>query len=135
MSRHVFFLLEIIFLPLIIGIDNDSRDIFTVTEGSFHLNEEKFNVHAGEIHYFRIAACEWEDRLTKLKRAGLNTVSTAVEWAMHEPSPETYNWKGNANFSRFIEVAHKLDLFVIVRAGPYIGTSSILNVLNLSIII
>ncbi|XP_043464285.1 beta-galactosidase-like [Leptopilina heterotoma] len=121
MSRPVFFLLAIIFPPLIIGIENDGRDIFTVTEGSFHLNGEKFNVHAGEIHYFRIAACEWEDRLTKLKRTGLNTVSTAVEWAMHEPSPETYNWKGNANFSRFIQLAHKLDLFVIVRAGPYIG--------------
>lgn len=112
-----------------IGIENDGRiekkHIFTVTERGFHLNGEKFNVYAGEIHYFRIAACGWEDRLRKLQRAGLNTVSTAVEWAMHEPIPETYNWEGNANFTQFVQLAHNLDLFVIVRAGPFIGMSKL----------
>ncbi|XP_051166991.1 beta-galactosidase-like isoform X2 [Leptopilina boulardi] len=121
---QIIILFSLFFFAFTIENVNNKRnidEIFTVIEGNFHLNGEKFNIYAGEIHYFRIAACEWEDRLRKLQRAGLNTVSTAVEWAMHEPIPKSYNWKGNANFTRFIELAHRLDLFVIVRAGPYIG--------------
>ena len=103
------------------------KDIFSAIEEGFLLNGQKFRVYAGEIHYFRIAECGWEDRLKKLQKTGLNTVSTAVEWAMHEPEPDVYNWRGSANFTRFVELAQNLNLFVIIRAGPYIGESQSTN--------
>ncbi|XP_012274570.1 beta-galactosidase [Orussus abietinus] len=43
-----------------------------------------------------------------------------AEWATHEPKPAVYEWNGDANITRFIELAQKLDLFVIIRAGPFI---------------
>ena len=129
MSTFILFVLHLFTLlsTSITGQVNNARigqkHIFTATEEGFHLDGKKFNVYAGEIHYFRIAACGWEDRLRKLQRVGLNAVSTAVEWAMHQPKRETFEFTGEANFTRFVELAQKLNLFVIVRAGPYIGMS------------
>ncbi len=34
----------------------------------------------GEIHYFRLRRDEWQDRLEKAKRAGLNTIATYIPW-------------------------------------------------------
>ena len=40
---------------------------------------------AGEIHYFRLPRNEWADRLSKLKSAGCDTLSSYIPWICHEP--------------------------------------------------
>lgn len=96
---------------------------FTVSKhGFFELDGQKILIFAGEIHYFRVARCKWQDRLMKLKEAGLNSVSIPIEWATHEPGPENYRWSENADVFEFIDLAWEIGLFVIVRAGPSIGT-------------
>ncbi|XP_033229227.1 beta-galactosidase-like [Belonocnema kinseyi] len=117
---HVFTLLSTLGTGKVIARIGE-KYVFSATEEGFQLDGKKFNVYAGEVHYFRIAACGWEDRLRKLQRAGLNTVSTAVEWAIHHPNRKSCDFNGDANFTRFVELAQKLNLFVIVRAGPFIG--------------
>ncbi|MGB9806508.1 MAG: beta-galactosidase, partial [Thermoproteota archaeon] len=42
---------------------------------SFKINEKPLFIYSGEIHYFRIPKELWEDRLIKIKRAFLNSVS------------------------------------------------------------
>ena len=39
---------------------------------------------------------------------------------MHEPYPGVYNFDGDLDVVKFIELAAKLDLLVIFRPGPYI---------------
>ena len=39
------------------------------------------------MHYFRVPAAYWDDRLAKLRAMGLNTVETYVAWNVHEPRP------------------------------------------------
>jgi len=51
---------------------------------------------------------------------GLNTVEVYVPWNLHEPYPEQYTWTGAADLERFIGLAEKLNLMVLIRAGPYI---------------
>ena len=58
--------------------------------------------------------------MTKYKAAGLNTIETYVEWAFHEPEKGKFNFNGDANIIKYIEIAKKLDLNVILRPGPYI---------------
>ncbi|KAJ3615417.1 hypothetical protein MTP99_007473 [Tenebrio molitor] len=80
------------------------------------------------MHYFRIPPELWQDRLRKLRAAGLNTVETSIAWNIHHPNindlefgdggTELEAW---ANLTGFIRLAQQEDLFVIVRLGPYIS--------------
>ncbi|GKW47036.1 glycoside hydrolase family 35 protein [Planococcus sp. NCCP-2050] len=94
--------------------------MLTVKNDSFYLNEQPFQILSGGIHYFRTVPEQWEDRLQKLKALGLNTVETYIPWNFHEPKKGEFNFKGMADIERFIELAHKLGLYVILRPAPYI---------------
>lgn len=95
-------------------------DTFTIKDGEFCLNGEPFKIYSGAIHYFRSLPEYWEDRLTKLKLAGFNTVETYVCWNFHEPKKGEFDFSGMLDIVRFIETAKKAGLYVIVRPGPYI---------------
>ncbi len=43
-----------------------------------------------------------------------------VPWNVHEPAPGVYNFEGDADVVKFIQMAHDIGLLVILRAGPYI---------------
>lgn len=86
----------------------------------FYIGDEKITILAGAIHYFRVVPEYWEDRLRKLKSCGLNTVETYVAWNMHEPRPGEFNFSGLADLVGFVRLAQELDLYVMVRPGPYI---------------
>ena len=64
-------------------------------------------------------AC-WEDRLTKLKACGFNTVETYTCWNLHERKEGQLDFSGILDLERYITVAESLGLNVIVRPGPYI---------------
>ncbi len=86
----------------------------------FYIDGEEFHIYSGAMHYFRIPEDYWEDRLLKLKAAGLNTVETYVPWNFHEPQKDKFNFSGMLDIERFIKTAQDLGLYVIVRPGPYI---------------
>ena len=48
-----------------------------------------FRYISGEIHYFRIHPDYWNDRLQKIRAAGLNAVQVYIPWNLHEPMPGT----------------------------------------------
>lgn len=81
---------------------------------------EPFRYVSGSIHYFRVPKPYWSDRLTKMKMAGLNAIQTYVEWSGHEPEPGEHNFEGNYDLLTFLETAKDLNLYVILRPGPYI---------------
>lgn len=81
---------------------------------------EPFRYVSGSIHYFRVPKPYWSDRLTKMKMAGLNAIQTYVEWSGHEPEPGQYHFEGNYDLLTFLEAAKDLNLYVILRPGPYI---------------
>ncbi|CAG0898430.1 unnamed protein product [Darwinula stevensoni] len=99
-------------------------------EGEFFtLNGKKIHILSGSIHYYRVHPDYWRDRLLKLKALGLNTVDTYVPWNLHNPRPGVFDFgDGNEhmspflNLSTFLEIAKELELFVILRPGPYICT-------------
>ena len=51
---------------------------------------------------------------------GGNTVQTYMSWNLHEPKPEQFDFSGNLDIVKFIQLARELDLYVILRPGPYI---------------
>ena len=93
---------------------------FSYHDGNFFLNGEPFTVISGAVHYFRTLPEQWEDRLTKLKACGFNTVETYTCWNLHERREGVFDFTGMLDIGRFIETAERLGLLVIVRPGPYI---------------
>lgn len=88
--------------------------------GQLMKDGEPFRYFSGSIHYFRLPKAYWRDRLLKMKNAGLNAISTYVEWSQHEPTLGVYEFGGDLDLIGFIELAHSLGLLVILRPGPYI---------------
>ncbi|KAJ6640309.1 Beta-galactosidase [Pseudolycoriella hygida] len=90
------------------------------TNNQFLMDDQPFRYVGGEFHYFRALPQTWSKKLRTMRAAGLNVVSTYVEWSLHNPSDNHYVWDGIADIVKFITLAEAEDLFVILRPGPYI---------------
>lgn len=87
---------------------------------SFYLESKPFRIKSGAFHYFRALPEYWEDILKKIKAAGLNTVESYTAWNLHEPHKGEFNFSGMLDLERFITLADKVGLKVILRTGPFI---------------
>ncbi|CAG9769747.1 unnamed protein product [Ceutorhynchus assimilis] len=99
----------------------------SANQSYFLLNGKNITIYSGSIHYFRVPRAYWQDRLRKLRALGFNTVETYIAWNLHEPEQGSYDFGDGGseledflNLEEFIELAKSEDLFMIVRAGPYI---------------
>jgi len=73
----------------------------------------------GEFHYSRVPESEWEEELLKMKSAGAQIVSTYVIWIHHEEIRGQFDWTGQRNLRRFVELCGKHGLYVVARIGPW----------------
>ncbi|XP_078050628.1 beta-galactosidase [Augochlora pura] len=105
------------------GNDNATQTLgFEVDyEGNqFLLDGKPFRYVSGSFHYFRAPKRYWRSNLRKLRAAGLNAVSTYVEWSLHEPEENQWQWSGDADLVEFLTIAEEEGLLVLLRPGPYI---------------
>lgn len=94
--------------------------MFEIKNKKFYMDSKPFDIYSGAMHYFRTVPEYWEDRLTKLKAAGFNTVETYVCWNLHEKKPGEFDFSGILDIEKYLEIAQKVGLYAIVRPGPYI---------------
>jgi hypothetical protein len=73
----------------------------------------------GEFHYSRFPAQDWDAELAKMKAAGVDIVSTYVIWIHHEEVAGRFDWSGQRDLRRFIELCRKHGLKVVLRLGPW----------------
>ncbi len=59
------------------------------------------------MHYFRILPEYWEDVLTKIKAAGLNTVETYTCWNLHEPHKGQFDTSVDKKYPAFFKGTFK----------------------------
>ena len=93
---------------------------FTISDDAFHLDGEPFTLLSGEIHQFRIPAAYWADRLRRVRALGFNAATVYVPWNFHERSPGSFDFSGDRNLTRFLDLAAREDLFVVLRPPPYV---------------
>lgn len=43
-----------------------------------------------------------------------------VEWSLHQPEVNQWNWQGDADLNHFIKLVQEEDMLLILRPGPYI---------------
>jgi hypothetical protein len=92
----------------------------TYDDRSYLVDGKRIWLSSGSVHYFRIPAALWAERLLAAKRAGLNCIDTYIAWNFHEPKEGQWDFTGDKDVAAFIRLAGKMGLYVILRPGPYI---------------
>lgn len=103
-------------------VSNSETRSITVdyTHDRFLLDGQPFRYISGSFHYFRAVPESWRRIIRLMKAAGLNAISTYVEWSLHNPHDGVYDWTGMADLERFVETCKEEGMFVLLRPGPYI---------------
>jgi hypothetical protein len=73
----------------------------------------------GEFHYSRYPADRWEEEILKMKAAGVQIVSAYVIWLHHEQAQGQFDWSGQRDLRRFVELCAKHGMYVYPRIGPW----------------
>ncbi len=73
----------------------------------------------GEIHFARVPQADWQREIRKMKAGGITVVSTYVFWIHHEEEEGHWNWSGNRDLHRFLEVCQAEGMPVVIRVGPF----------------
>lgn len=73
----------------------------------------------GEYHYSRAPAAQWATQLHLMKAAGIDIVASYVFWNHHQAQPGAFDWQGNRDLRRFVQLAQAAGLKVVVRLGPW----------------
>jgi len=86
---------------------------------SLMLNGHRIMPVMGEMHFTRVPANEWAREIRKIKEGGVNIVSTYIFWNHIEEEEGKFDWKGNLNLRRFIEICRNEHIAVVLRIGPF----------------
>lgn len=81
-------------------------------------------VLSGEIHYFRLDANAWAERLDAAVATGLDTVATYIPWLVHELPDGSFDLTGRTrpelDLGRFLDLCAERGLAVVARPGPFV---------------
>jgi beta-galactosidase GanA len=92
---------------------------------SLLLDGKRLLLFSGEFHYWRLPSPQlWQDRLEKMKAAGLNAVSIYFDWQYHSSAPGRYDFTGIRDVNRLLDITDRLGLYVLARVGPYMNAEA-----------
>lgn len=107
--------------PLPFPVGGQSPDGHVLSANSRYLTKDGkpwFPV-MGEFHYTRYPEADWEMEIQKMKAAGIQVISTYIFWIHHEEVEGQFDWTGQRNLRRFVELCSRNDLYVWIRIGPW----------------
>jgi beta-galactosidase len=73
----------------------------------------------GEMHYSRVPEAEWETEILKMKSAGVQIIATYLIWIHHEEVEGQWDWGGQKDLRRFVQLCARHGLYVVPRIGPW----------------
>lgn len=73
----------------------------------------------GEIHYSRLPENEWHSAVKKMKDGGVTVIATYVFWNHIEDKEGRFNWSGQRNLRKFLEICKEEGMPVVLRVGPF----------------
>ncbi len=73
----------------------------------------------GEFHFTRYPESYWEEEILKMKAGGVSIVATYLFWIHHEEVEGQFDWTGQRDLRRFVELCSKHGMYVYARIGPW----------------
>lgn len=83
------------------------------------INEKPVLPVMGEFHFSRFPHQYWEEEILKMKACGINIIATYIFWIHHEEIEGQWDWSGDKNLRKFVQLCAENDLYVFPRIGPY----------------
>ena len=74
----------------------------------------------GEFHFSRYPEAYWEEEILKMKAGGVQVISTYIFWIHHEEIEGQFDWSGQRDLRKFVELCGKHGMYVFVRIGPWV---------------
>jgi hypothetical protein len=106
-------------LPFAVGGKSPTGHVIAANDRYLLLDGKPWFPVMGEFHYSRYPEDQWEKELLKIKAGGIQVISTYVFWIHHEEVEGQFDWTGQRNLRRFVELCSKHGLYVWVRIGPW----------------
>ena len=98
---------------------NPKGETFEVDSKGFIVNGERVLPVMGEIHYARVPEREWKREIQKMRAGGVTIVATYVFWIHHEEYEGQWDWSGNKNLRKFVEICKEENMPLVLRVGPF----------------
>ncbi len=98
---------------------NPAGDVIGVNSQYLTMNGKPWVPVMGEFHFSRYPEAQWEQEILKMKAAGVQIVSTYIIWIHHEQTEGQFNWSGQRDLRRFVELCGKHGMYVYPRIGPW----------------
>lgn len=73
----------------------------------------------GEFHFSRLPESQWETEILKMKSSGVQIISTYIIWSHHEEIHGVFDWSGQRDLRRFVELCQRHHMYVFARIGPW----------------
>jgi hypothetical protein len=102
-----------------LGGRNTNGDTIGVNSFYIERNGQPYIPVVGEFHFSRYPNLYWDEELKKMKAGGVTVVATYIFWIMHEFKEGEFNWTGDYNVRKFVELCKKNNLDVLMRIGPF----------------
>jgi len=106
-------------LPFAVGGQSPTGQVISANDRYLTLDGKPWFPIMGEFHYSRYPEDQWEKEILKTKAAGIQVISTYVFWIHHEELEGQFDWSGQRNLRRFVELCAKHGLYVWIRIGPW----------------
>ena len=94
-------------------------DRISVDSRSLSLDGKPWLPVMGEFHYSRYPEKYWQEELLKMKAGGVQVVATYIFWIHHEEVEGQFDWSGQRDLRRFVELCRENGLYVYLRIGPW----------------
>lgn len=107
-------------LPFATGGRSPDGHVLSVNDRYLLLDGSPWLPVMGEFHFARFPAAEWEQEILKMKAGGVRIISTYIFWIHHEEIEGQFDWSGQRDLRRFVELCAKHGLYVWVRVGPWV---------------
>ncbi len=100
------------------GVSPAGRRI-SVDSRSLSLDGKPWLPVMGEFHFARYPEKYWREELLKMKAGGVQVVATYIFWIHHEEIEGQFDWTGQRDLRRFVELCGQNGLYVYLRIGPW----------------
>jgi len=96
-----------------------SGETLGINSRYFFKNDKPWYPIMGEFHHSRYPVKYWEESLCKMRACGIQIVAFYTFWIYHEEEKGKWDFSGQRDLRRFIELCYKLNFPIFLRIGPW----------------